>query len=748
MNKHAALRPELDQPLQRLQLSTRSRRAAEQLGLATVRDFLLFDKDRFLAAPGCGERTWRELESRVCSYLALRLSDTDARRDDDRPIAPLLHDENHALQLRDNGITTVGDFLARPRAAAQRIPCLRKNGWMDLLEAITRTRRQPPSAASLLPDALRTAQLRSAGIVDPLLQELLDLGCETIGHAMLLPACTFEAGGLLGPDAAATIRAAIGHLLAPALEPHDEATETDADWPSLRARLLAALDDDSRDWFCSRIGIPDGDRSAAPQSKPASAELAQRRDEAVRQRLLRRAPTLVQRLRREHLRELDAFEGAVPMDRLAAGTWLHAIGKGSGDAALPLRLLAFCFPAEAFFDGNCVSASPPRVWTRLRQRIRELTATRLLPVRLEDLSHGLSDVLESVPRGVLTRLIAEQPRLQIRIDDKRGEFVQRAQPAIEQRLERILAERGRPTRFLDLVFDYRERYQSANEGKLSSHLRRSNQFVQPADGMWSLAAWHVDELDQLRPEADRIVQAICAADGKQKVASLHAGDERARWLLDGLVRRDARIRWLGRGEACPATLTKSRVLDQLLRDFRKAAGEVPMSRFVENQPPERRRLVERLLQHNRLFVFPSPDRIDVLTNYPFNEERLQRLLRLVDDFLVARSGYAPLGVVVDEVNRCDLGGSWLHPTLLGELLRRHGPFETLPGGYVARKSLGLVGWLMRRARAALREAGVPIRVGEMLAQRPELAEFSDCLEELLAHDPLVAARDGGTFQIA
>ena len=49
---------------------------------------------------------------------------------------------------------------------------------------------------------------------------------------------------------------------------------------------------------------------------------------------------------------------------------------------------------------------------------------------------------------------------------------------------------------------------------------------------------------------------------------------------------------------------------------------------------------------------------------------------------------------------------------------------------------------------ALREAGVPIRVGEMLAQRPELAEFSDCLEELLEHDPLVAARDGGKFQIA
>jgi hypothetical protein len=71
----------------------------------------------------------------------------------------------------------------------------------------------------------------------------------------------------------------------------------------------------------------------------------------------------------------------------------------------------------------------------------------------------------------------------------------------------------------------------------------------------------------------------------------------------------------------------------------------------------------------------------------------------------------------------------------------------MPGGFVARKSMGLVGWLMRRARTALREANIPLSVGEMLAQRPELAEFADCLAELLDKDPLVATKDGQRYQI-
>lgn len=749
MTRTRAVRPELEHAIASLQLTPRARRAAQRHGMQTVRDFLLFDQRVFVQAPGCSERSWREIEGRVLAYLALRSGDDDAARDEARPIAPLLPDAEHARQLADNGIVTVADFLARPRAEAQRIPCLRRNGWMDLLEAVTRTRRQPPAAAPLLPSSLREVPLREAGIVDPLLRELLDLGCTTVGHVLTLPAGLFEAGALLGPASASTVRDALGRLLSPALAPVEDEPEQDAaDWPTMRARLLAALDDESRNWFCSRVGLADSGAPSRASDATPSRELCQRRDDAVRARLTTRAPSLVQRLRRDYLRELDAFEGAVPADRLAPGSSLHAIGKGSGDAMLPLRLLAFCFPNEAFVDGACVSSIPPRTWHAFRQRLRQLTAPRCLPVRLEDLAHGLADAQETPPRGVVLKLVAELPRLEVRIDDRLGEVVQKAQPELARRLERILVERGAPMRFLDLVFDYRERFQSANEGALLSRLRKSDRFVQLGEDLWSLAFWHQDELQQLRPELDRVCHAICEGTEKQRISSLFRGDDRSLWLLQGLVRRDARVRWLGRGEACPASLRRSRVLDQLLRDFRRAAGEVPMSRFVQNQAPERKRLVERLLCQNRLFVFPAEDRIDVLTNYPFNEERLSRLTQLVDAFLARRNGYAPLQAVLDEVNRCDLGGSWLHPTLLGELLRRHGPFETMPGGFVARKSMGLVGWLMRRARAALREANLPLSVGEMLAQRPELAEFADCLADLLEKDPLVATKDGQRYQIA
>ena len=748
MRTSRTVRPELEHALASLQLTPRARRAAQRHGIQTVRDFLLFDRRVFVQAQGCSERSWREIESRVTAYLALRSGDSDATRDDARPIAPLLPDAEHARQLADNGIVTVGDFLARPRADAQRIPCLRRNGWIEALEAVVRTRRQPPAAAPLLPTSLRDLKLREAGIIDPLLHELLDLGCATVGHAMTLPAALFKAGSLLGPTAAQTIRDALARVLAPALEAHHAEPDEDvADWPIMRARLFAALDDESRSWFCARVGIAEPGAQSRAIEANASRELSQRRDDAVRSRLQSRAPSLVQRLRRDYLRELDAFEGAVPADRLAPGSSLHAIGKGSGDAMLPLRLLAFCFPTEAYVDGPCVSAIPPRTWHALRQRLRQLTGPRALPLRLEDLAPGLSDVVETPPRGVVLKLVAELPRLEVRIDERLGEVVQKAQPEVARRLERILVERGAPARFLDLVFDYRERFQAANERSLLSRLRKSAQFVQLGKDLWSLAAWHQDELQQLHAERDRVCQAICEGKHKQSIESLFHGDDRSLWLLQGIVRRDPRVRWLGRGEACPASLRRSRVLDQLLHDFRRAAGEVPMSRFVQNQPPERKRLVERLLHHNRLFVFPAEDRIDVLTNYPFNEERLQRLTKLVDEFLARRNGYAPLQAVLEEVNRCDLGGSWLYPTLLGELLRRHGPFETMPGGFVARKSMGLVGWLMRRARTALREANIPLSVGEMLAQRPELAEFADCLAELLDKDPLVATKDGQRYQI-
>jgi hypothetical protein len=398
--------------------------------------------------------------------------------------------------------------------------------------------------------------------------------------------------------------------------------------------------------------------------------------------------------------------------------------------------------------GDLLTTVPERTWLQLLRTLRTLTAARTLPRPLEEIAQQLQDIVDPVPRGLLVHALTGELRLRVHIDAGRGEVVMGQPPALSTRLADLLHEHGRPTRFLDLVYDYRERFRAARPQRLLAQLRADATFLQIAPEVWSLRSWHGDELERSKEQAEQVVRTICERGGKQRALDLATGDERQRHLVLDVVRRDRRLRYLGRGEVCPAGHERSQVLHDLLHDFRKAMGEVPMSRFVENQPDHKRRLVRRLLVENRLFVFPSPDRIDVLTNYPFNPERLARLLVLVDEFLCSRNGYAPLDVVLAEVNRCDLGGSWLHPTLLGELLRRHGPFEVLPGGYIARKALGLGGWLMRRARNALREAAIPISVQELLAERPELAEFAGCLEQLLQRDPLVQTPDGTRFQIA
>jgi hypothetical protein len=184
---------------------------------------------------------------------------------------------------------------------------------------------------------------------------------------------------------------------------------------------------------------------------------------------------------------------------------------------------------------------------------------------------------------------------------------------------------------------------------------------------------------------------------------------------------------------------------RLMGAFRRAAGDVVASRFIENQPPAQRRLVRRLLEHNRAFVQPSEDRIDTLTNYPFNAERMARLITLVREHLQRRTGYAQVTALKAAADKADLGGQWLSPELLADILRRNGPFEVLPSGIVALDHLSLTTTLLRSARQALRDAGEPVTVEDVVRARPDLAEFADCLGELLGKDPLVQSPDGNYF---
>lgn len=742
--------PHLQHALSALRLPARARTVCEQLGIETIGQFLAVPREQFLALPGCGERTFSDLERRVFEWLAHSLADRDHLRSGDRSIVPLLHSLAAERAMQALGIRTVAEFEATPKERVLAQPGVGPRTYRRIQDAIERTRPTPGAGTHLLPPSLRGLDLRRLALPVPVVQQLDELGCTTVGNVLALPNHLFAEGGELGPATADAVRTTLEQLFRAALEQIDtRPVDEEMDWPQLRERLLHPLREHERVHFCRRVGIEQPphtmDEVAAADGIPRR-EL-RRLEQAIRQRLAQRAPSLLCRLRYEAARELEAFEGILRADRFAARSLLSSAAKGSGDRALPLRLVAFCFPTEFHDHGGFLSGLSKRVAIRFQRALRRATSHERLPRALGEIEADLQQVVDPVPRGLMQHVLCDVLSLRVHIDNARGELVLPPVPLIVQRMADLLHEEGQPMAIEELVFCYRERFRKARRHHLEGHLRRDPVFLMVDRDTWSLRSRHTEELAKASMHAEAASEQILERGGRHHVLDLVPQLERQQvWLVLDQLRRDPRLRYLGRGDFCPAAHNRSRALAQLLKDFRRAGGEVVFGRFLDNQPADRRRLVERLLRENRSFVFPDEDRIDLLSNYPFNEERLGRLNALVTEFLQLRNGYGPLEEVLEAVNATELGGGWLTPVLLGEVLRRNGPFEVLPG-VVALRTLGLGGWLLRRARNALREAGVPITVDEILAERPELTEFGPSIAELLLQDPLVQTPDGARFQI-
>lgn len=606
----------------------------------------------------------------------------------------------------------------------------------------------------LLPACLLQLELRHLQVPTELAATLRAGGLDTVGDLLALPASDFAAGAALGPRAAEALRAALEPLLLTGLRdlvPATAATPA-VTWLRLQDQLLAPLAEDERHLLRDVLGIGVPPLSLTAIARRDDRDLRAIEDLAagIRTRLHEAPAAGIDRLRAELEREFRAFDGVVDDQHLAIGSVLHTVARGANDPQLALRLAAFCFPQDVHLHGARLVAVSPRRFRRLERQLRGLVVPHRLPLAIDALLADLATRQVDAPRGVVLHLLRSVLHVNIEIDGERGEVAVPDPRSPAARLADLLAEVGHPMPLEDLVFAYRERYRSASRPGIVQRLRRDPTFVMVGPDTWSLRAWHEQDLLAVAPLVDQAARRICTEGGKQSVAGLLAAadaDPRAVWLVQDRLAADPRVRLLGRGEVCPATHKRSQVLDQLLHDFRRAGGDVVTSLFVQNQPAARRRLVARLLRENRLFVMPSEDRIDVLANYPFNQERLQRLVELVANQLAQRTGYAHANALKLAVDRAELGGSWLTPTLLADLLRRHGPFEVLPGGLIGKRDLGLGSRLMRTVRQALRDAGVPVSVDEILRARPDLAEFASCLQELLRSDPLVQTPDGARFTL-
>ena len=745
--------PRLAYQIKYLQPSARGLRACRQLNVETVGDFLQRDRRDFTSLRNCGKQTYDDLAVLVHHFL---LEEPPCEPSEDqlaKPLLDLIHNPRAERAFLACGITTVGEFLNTPKEELLATHGFGERSYWAVAQRIREVVGHQSDETGLLPNSLRRFSLGGLGLDAEVHSALLNLGISNAGELIRTSESALTAEPAIGEVGVRNLRDALDRLVRVGIDRTLSIAEsgTRIDFQGLVPRILSMLSDPQKAFFRRRVGLGcrASDLEGVARRLDLKVDTAQSLEEEIRQTLRQRAPSLLTRLREEADRELHAFEGLIRASTLAPGSLLWSAAKSAGEKVLPLRLLKFCFPSEFYCYADFVTPLPPAQFRLLRRTLHQISRPDRLPIAVDEVLQRVQPIVDPVPVGLVMHLLKTRERLVTRIDATLGEVLHSSGANVPDRIAEILAELGSPTPLEDIGFHYRDRHRRGNMNQLLDHMRKDSRFLEVSAGMWNLRRMHLEELMQAREEANTIAEIILAQPGRQNIRSLYAQTdlpEQLTYMVIECLRHDPRVRYLGKGVFCRHE-NQSTLMLEIKESMRRAMGEIVLSRFLDNQHPQRRQLSRRLLNSNRSFIEPAPDRIDLLTNYPFQSERLARLVTLVDTALESGQGYAHISEIRSVVNETDLGGGWLAEHMLLDLLRRHSDFELLPGGLVARAELGLGGWIQHRVRECLRQADTALSPEEVLAESPELAAFSDCLEELLLEDPMVQSPDGVHFAV-
>jgi hypothetical protein len=739
----------LDHPLAALGLSTRARNVCERLGVATVGDFRKRDRSEFLAVDGCGPRTYASIAAAVNEFAAAPEDAGPATRAGaDRPLSQVIRDRRAQSALVRLGLRTVGDFLAAPRERLLQEPGLGPRSYKRALSRALQACGSERWHLELLPERLLRVPVSDLGLTADVLAAFQSLELRTVGD--LLEPRALQLIFTAGAGAEEQVHAALQGLVSVGMESFDGCRDAAATAAPV-SRLLALLTAQDRTILERFLGIGTSMQTVAEIARALDLPIAAVRGrlEKLRTTLIASSAGMLRRMHEQAARELHARDGVLTAPMLPGDTLLRAAADETHSPELPFRLLAFCHPRHYHVHGGMLTELPPERFAALLRGLRVRTQPRRLPVRLADLEDSLHASIGPVPRGLLLELLTQTLSLSV-ASEPGGMVVARAPDRIADRLEAILAEVGPEIRLDDLMFHYRDRHRSARKSVLLLHLRTDPRFVEVGPELWTRRCDVADELRELNAQVESFTEFVLRSGMRRSVRDVCAETPmtaRQLFLLVDRLRASTLLRSVGRGSFCPRDTQVSGLTRELTQDFRRAMGDVPRSRFLVNLPPQRRTVVARLLRENRVFIEPTPDRVDLLSNYPFNEERLQRLLALVERQLEDQQGYATLDELQEHVNTTDLGGSFLTRHMLRDLLRRHGSFELLPGDLVALASLGLGGWIQMRAREAIRSVDLPLTSAELQRLAPELGEFAEALDALLRKDPMLHTPDGERYAL-
>lgn len=778
-------------PLRHLKLPHRAKAACAELGLVRVADGLACKEADFVAVRGCGPKTFLAFRAQLEALVDDPLPDVDFAAADtaafDAPLGLRAGSGSCVPALKSASITTLGQLLATPVAALEALPDVSLQEVQRLLAdhafemdrpeqsspsptgapsaptsaadreaCAAQTQSQPPERAAqnhtaaglaeILPDTLLGASPERLLLRDSARRALRDANVHTLGAVFASEPTSLG----LSTDDVCALRFELDRIFRLGADTVEAIERNRARRSnSLVQRLIAHLAPADFEYVARRIGLhhpPESDLQIAAKTGVPRADLkAQTR-------------RIVAWLQSEFALTLDRLCASIDAALAAHDDVLicpmqpgdRARRRVSGPETLALRFIAFAFSQRYHFRGPLFTCLPAHAAQALATGLDRACRRARLPQPLDKILADLPD--RGTPaHGTLTQLLLRHELgYTIRIDSKLGEVVTTSSSTVPDRLQSLIEDRAAPVPLDELLFDYREQFRRSSRSKLWDHLRHDSRFLEVGPQVWSLRDRHLDELEFVRPEADRVSQIIRTARGRHGVASLAEGAPytvRQLHLLVDVLRNDPSLRDLGRQEFTPRYQEMSEVMMTLTQDLARAMGEIPISRFLGNQPEHRKRLVRTLIRRNRMFLSPTPDRIDLLTNYPFDEDRIRRLLVIADQCIEQHAGYSTLEEVQGAAREVGLGGAFLTEHLLQDILSRHGHFEFLPGGILAHASLGLSGWIQRKAREVLRACGTALTPDQVLMERPELAEFSDCLVDLMERDPMLLCQEDGRFQV-
>jgi hypothetical protein len=657
-----------------------------------------------------------------------------------------LVDAPRTLQtLADAGVHDVGELLRRPTDELLALPGIGERKLMRLVDAArhqaVRTSPEAEPLATWLPASLLELPFEELDLPGPARQELQRHGVRCLRDLL--------DGG--PEDALEALKPIVRRALEKRLHVVGRApTNFLAELRTFRS----TLSQEDAVLFDRLLGVGHRPTTLAATATALRIPLDELRAREGRLRIALRASCirLVDQLARDAESALLVRDGVVGVDELVVGTSLHAASQSCSDPSLPLRWLAFaradrwCFEADRLC---CLPAQDLRLVVRSTQRA--LRRAVRPPILVADLVTAAREAVPSCTPSMVQHALRRVLGYALALEQDVGEVVTLRNTSLNDRLEAILEDADRPLPVDDLLFRYRDRFGRGAAQRIRDALRRRPAFLEVAPRTWSLRSRHIDELELLRPEAERLVDDLRQHGGRIQLGDrVRNGDisERCAHLLAAMLADVPSLRPLGRGafvlrRAGPSTRTEG-----LVGDLRRAMGEVPFARFLQNCSPADRRLVSRLLRTNRLFVSPARDRIDLAENYPLTGERLRLLLHEVRSCIEESGGYAHLSRIQSAIAAAELGGTFLTDHLLLDVLRRHGDFEILSGMVVADRELQLGPFLQRLARDILRTRVAGLTFQQIVAERPELAEFSACLQGLLDADPMVQSEDGLHYQLA